>query len=78
MSKRFIDDGFREWEAYVSAGAPHTQDAARILFVCISEPGERPRFLRHDSRDPTSAEAELQGAGEDRLLDLFRTSEPLP
>lgn len=77
MSKTLMDDGFREWEAYVSAGAPHTGDAARILFVCISEPDERPRVVQHESGDPASAEEELHGMDDERLLDLFRSARPL-
>jgi hypothetical protein len=78
MRRTFMDEGFREWEAYVSAGAPNTGDAARVVFVCISSPDERPRVVRHPSGDPVEAEHQLHHIDEDGLVELFDSSQPLP
>ena len=78
MRKTFLDDDFQEWEAYVSAGAPHGSAAARIVFVCLSTPGERPRFVRHPSGDAVEAERELFHMKDEDLAALFDSSDTLP
>lgn len=78
MRKTFMDDGFQEWEAYVSGGAPHGDEAARIVFVCLSEPGKRPRFVHHPSGDPAEAERALVHMKDQELLTLFKDSNVLP
>jgi hypothetical protein len=78
MRRTFMDDQFDEWEAYVSGGQPRSAAAARILFVCLSNPERKPRFVRHSSGDPAEAEHELHHMDEAALLDLFHNSEPVP
>lgn len=78
MRKTFMDDQFDEWEAYVSGGQPGGSDAARILFVCVTSPTRRPRFVRHDSGDPAEAEHALYHIEEDALRQLFDASQPIP
>ncbi len=78
MARTFNDDAFNEWEAYVSGGQPGTPDAARIMFVCRSDAGQRPRYVRHESGDPAEAERDLHAMDESALLELFRRSEPIP
>ena len=78
MRRTFMDDQFDEWEAYVSGGQPGARAAARLMFVCISTPGRRPRFVHHTSGDPFEAERELYSMEEPAMVELFKSSEPLP
>ena len=78
MRRTFMDDHFDEWEAYVSGGQPGGDVAARLLFVCVTTPDRRPRFVIHESGDPAEAEHELYHMDENRLLELFGSSEPIP
>lgn len=77
MRRTFHDESLREWEAYVSGGQPDTEAAARIYFLCLSEPRERARFVAHESRDVAAAESELRGLDDDDLLTMLREAEPL-
>lgn len=77
MRRTFHDQSLREWEAYVSGGQPETEAAARIYFLCLTEPRERARFLPHESRDVAEAERELRGLDDGELLSMLREAEPL-
>lgn len=77
MRRTFHDEKLREWEAYVSGGQPSTRAAARILFLCLTEPRERARVVPHESRDVAAAEKELHTLGDRELLDLLRQARPL-
>ena len=77
MRRTFHDDSLREWEAYVSGGQPETEAAARIYFLCLTEPRERARFVPHGSRDVAAAERELQEMDDGDLLDLLEEARPL-
>jgi hypothetical protein len=48
------------------------------MFVCISTPTRRPRFVTHSSGDPTEAEHELHHMDEAGLMQLFKSSQELP
>lgn len=73
-----MDDQFDEWEAYVSGGQPGGAAAARVMFVCISTPSRKPRFVRHSSGDPAEAENELYHMDEAAVVELFKSSQPVP
>jgi hypothetical protein len=77
MRRTFHDENLREWEAYVSGGQPESETSARILFLCLTEPRERARFVSHDSRDVASAERDLHRMADAELLDLLGTANPL-
>jgi len=77
MRRTFHDDSLREWEAYVSGGQPSTASAARILFLCLTEPRERARVVPHESRDVAAAERDLHTLDDRELLDLLRQARPL-
>lgn len=68
MRRTFYDADLREWEAYVSGGQPGTDAAARIYFLCLSEPNRRARFVAHDTGDVAAAERELLEMEDDELL----------
>ena len=77
MRRTFHDESLREWEAYVSGGQPETVAAARIYFLCLTEPRERARFVPHESRDVAEAERELRRLEDGDLLEMLREAEPL-
>lgn len=72
-----MDAGLLEWEAYVSGGQPDSPAAARIYFVCLTDPYERPRWVRHDSGDVAEAHRALRDMSEPRLLELLSEATPL-
>lgn len=78
MRRTFHDASLREWEVYVSGGQPGTEAAARIYFLCLTEPRERARFLPHESGDVAEAEREVTRLEDDRLLELLEEASPLP
>lgn len=77
MRRTFHDESLREWEAYVSGGQPETDIRARILFLCLTEPRERARFVSHESRDVAAAERDLHRMADAELLELLETARPL-
>ena len=77
MRRTFHDESLREWEAYVSGGQPETEAAARIYFLCLTEPRERARFVPHESQDVAEAEKELRRLDDDDLLEMLGKAEPL-
>lgn len=77
MRRTFLDESLREWEAYVSGGQPETEITARILFLCLTEPRERVRYVSHESRDVAVAERDLHRMEDGELLDLLGTAHPL-
>lgn len=78
MRRTFMDEQFDEWEAYVSGGQPGGSTPARVMFVCLSTPTRRPRFVNHSSGDPVAAESELYRLEEEGLAALFADSQPMP
>lgn len=77
MRRTFHDASLREWEVYVSGGQPETEAAARMYFLCLTEPRERARFVAHESRDVAEAERELRRLEDSELLEMLREAEPL-
>ena len=71
LSRQFMDAALIHWEAYVSGGQPRTPAAARIYFVCLDDPYERPRWVVHDSGSVAEATRALAGMSEDHLVDLL-------
>lgn len=76
-SREFIDEGMVRWEAYVSGGQPNTEAAARIYFVCLEDPFERPRWVAHESRNVAEATRALADMSEDDLTALLGEARPL-
>lgn len=77
LSRQFMDNGMIRWEAYVSGGQPNTAAAARIYFVCLEDPFERPRWVPHESRSVAEATRVLAGMSDADLLELLGRSRPL-
>lgn len=77
MRRTFLDEDLLEWEAYVTGGQPDTPLAARIFFVCLTDPYARPRWVRHESGDVATAERELDELGDEDLLVMLAEARPL-
>ena len=77
LSREFMDADMIRWETYVSGGQPDTPAAARIYFVCLEDPFERPRWVPHESRDVPEATRELAAMSDAELVELLERSEPL-
>ncbi len=77
FSRRFLDDGLIQWEAYVSGGQPQTARAARIFFVCMENRLEVPRWVEHSSRSVAEATRELGAMEDAELVDLLQEATPV-
>lgn len=77
LSRQFMDDAMVRWEAYVSGGHPGTPAAARIYFVCLDDPFERPRYVAHESGRVAEATRDLAAMSEARLAELLAGATPL-
>lgn len=64
------DDSFRTWEAYATTGDFGLSNPARIVFRCISDPGERARAVEIDG-DKSDAEARIRKLSGAELKDLM-------
>jgi len=78
MRRTFYDEDFLEWEAYVSGGQPRSEAAARVYFLCLTEPSRRARFVKEESGNTAVAERKLEDLDDSSLLELLREAEPLP
>ena len=77
VSRTFMDERLIEWEAYVSGGQPNTPAAARIYFVCLQDPFERPRWVSHPGGSVAEATRTLAGMSDADLLNLLGDATPL-
>ena len=77
LSRQFMDEGMIRWEAYVSGGQPNTDAAAKIYFVCLEDPFERPRWVVHSSRSVAEATRTLSKMSDTNLVELLQESQPL-
>lgn len=78
MRRTFYDEDFLEWEAYVSGGQPRSEAAARLYFLCLTEPSRRARYVEEESGNTAEAERKLRQLEDSQLLDLLERSAPLP
>jgi len=76
-SRQFMDGGLIRWEAYVSGGQPDTPAAARIYFVCLEDPFERPRWVTHESGSVAEATRALAAMRDAELVGLLADATPL-
>lgn len=77
LARTFLDDGLVEWEAYVSAGQPKGPAVARLYFVCLNDPFERPRWVAHESGDVAEAHRALASLSEPELVRMLEEATPL-
>ena len=77
MSQTFTDENLQTWEAYASTGDFGEAENPRIVFHCLSDPGQRARYVVRDAGDEADAEEDVHTFDEQRLRDLLRQSRPL-
>jgi hypothetical protein len=83
MSRTFLDENFREWEAFASAGRFGLPDRAYIIFHCLTDRALPPRFLPTDG-DKAAAERDVARLPDPELLirleqaRLFRPADESP
>ncbi len=77
MRRTFYDEDFLEWEAYVSGGQPRSEAAARLYFLCLTEPSRRARYVKEESGSTAAAERKLQELDDSSLLELLHRAAPL-
>lgn len=77
MRRTFHDESLREWEAYVSGGQPGGEAAARIYFLCLTDPRQRARFVNHEDGDVAAAERELAGLDDRALREMMEEARVL-
>ena len=77
LSRKFLDEELIEWEAYVSGGQPDTSATARIYFVCLNDPYERPRWVAHQSRDVAEAHRALAALTDQDLIAMLEEATAL-
>ena len=78
MRRTFYDEDFLEWEAYVSGGQPRSEAAARLYFLCLTEPSRRARYVKEESGNTAVAERKLEKLDDSSLLELLQNADPLP
>lgn len=76
MSQTFTDDDLRVWEAFASGGKYGLSIRPKVIFHCVTEPGERPRFVELHG-DEADAEDAVHDASVDRLKEMLRASKEL-
>lgn len=77
MRRTFHDESLREWEAYVSGGQPGGEAAARIYFLCLTDPRQRARFVNHEGGDVAAAERDLAGFDDRALREMMEEARVL-
>ena len=75
MSRTFLDDDLRQWEAYPSGGRYGLADGAYIIFHCLSDPAERARRVRHEGSNAEAGERVLALPDEELRVKLKEAEE---
>jgi hypothetical protein len=70
VARTFLDLELMTWEVYPSAGAHGFSRNPHLVFNCLSNRAERPRFLDVEG-DSASAQKLVFAASEAELRDLF-------
>ncbi|MGH7483051.1 MAG: hypothetical protein ACRELV_12925 [Longimicrobiales bacterium] len=76
MSRTFLDDGLMQWEAFASTGDYGFPARSRLVFLCLSDPGRRARYVSH-AGDKADTERVLQDASPAELAELLRNAREL-
>ena len=67
-----VDGDLKSWEVYATTGDHGFADPARIVFRCVSDPGQRPRAVQYggDKSEAEAAVVELSDQDLKRMLDV--------
>lgn len=71
------DGGLKTWEVFATTGDHGFADPARIVFRCVSDPGERPRAVRYGGDKSEAEEAVVSRSDQDLLAWLEGESSPI-
>lgn len=71
-----MDDDLNEWEVFATTGRYGSPDHARVMFRCLSDPGERARAAVIDG-DKSDAEALVANRSADELKAMMARADTL-
>lgn len=70
MARTLLDDELKEWEVFATTGRYGAPDHARVMFRCVSDPGERALAAVIDG-DKSDAEALVSERSDDDLKEMM-------
>jgi hypothetical protein len=73
MSRVFSDTELLSWAAFATGGRHGLPDRPKIVFLCLSDPDRRSRFVEH-AGDNASAQGVLRELPDDALRLLLAQS----
>lgn len=76
MSRTFTDDNLISWEAYASGGKFGLPERAKIVFVCLSDPHLRSRYVVGPG-DEAEAAGAVHNYSDDELRSMLRVAAEL-
>ncbi len=76
MARTIVDEGLKTWEAFASTGQFGYSSGSRLIFTCVTDPGERPRGWTL-AGDKSDAETVVAEAPAQELLALLGKAAPL-
>ena len=76
MPRTILDPGLRTWEVYATTGDHGFADPARLVFRCVSDPGQRSRAVRFGG-DKSEAEEAVVSRSDAELQALLAEAEPI-
>lgn len=77
MSRTFTDANLLTWEAYASGGKFGLPEQPKIVFLCLSDPDSRARYIRFSEGDEADAEQAVSQMDDQRLRELLATASEL-
>ncbi len=76
MSRLITDGDLMTWEVFASSGPYGYPIKPKIVFLCLSDPDRRSRYVVHDG-DNADAERAIHSLGEGDLVALLKESTDL-
>ncbi len=76
MSRQFTDNDLLIWESYPTGGVYGLPERPRIIFNCLSDPTNRPRYVNF-AGDEADAEGVIERAPVGQLQEMLRESHEL-
>lgn len=76
MTREFLDEDLRKWEAYPSGGDYGLPRDAHLIFHCLSDEHERPRSVETAAEEDDLAAA-VERWPDERLRQMLRESQAL-
>jgi len=76
VTRLLLDEEFRTWEVYGTAGSFGLPEHSRIVFHCLSEPNRRALWAEQEG-DRADVEAWIEGASPEDLTAAMAAAEEL-